>query len=316
MANRNDILNQIQNYKGNGQDIIRRGFLKTLADYTKRDTIVYASAFTRGRPGIPPNILSINLDDMQGYMSCLNGLHGKELDIILHSPGGSLEAAEQVVQYLRSKYANIRAIIPQNAMSAATMIACACDEIIMGRESAIGPIDPQMSVPGPNNSVLSIPAHAILEDFKTAKAEVSANPNLAPVWVPKIMAIPVGYLNLCQQTIALSKSKVETWLDAYMFKSGTQLEKKTPDFLGKFKTPGEKISDFLGNFNEHKTHGRPINFDIAQTQGLNVKRLEDDQQLQDLVLSVFHATMITFEVTGCLKLIENHEGKGMYVVVN
>jgi len=233
MANRNDIFNQIQNYKGTGQDIIRKDFLKSLADYTKRDTIVYAAAFTRGRPGIPPSILSINLDDMQGYMSCLNGLHGKELDLILHSPGGSLEAAEQVVQYLRSKYANIRAIIPQNAMSAATMIACACDEIIMGRESAIGPIDPQMSVPGPNNSVLSIPAHAILEDFKTAKTEVAANPNLAPIWVPKIMAIPVGYLNLCQQTIDLSKSKVELWLDTYMFKSGKKTWKTDFRFSGR-----------------------------------------------------------------------------------
>ena len=77
----------------------------------------------------------------------LHGLTGKELDLILHSPGGSLEAAEQIVTYLRSKYDNIRAIVPQNAMSAATMIACACDEIMMGKHSALGPIDPQITVP-------------------------------------------------------------------------------------------------------------------------------------------------------------------------
>jgi hypothetical protein len=301
MPGRNDIINEVNNYKNAGQDIIRRNYIKDLADYTKFDTIVYASAFTLGRPGIPQNILSINLNDIQGYMTCLNGLHGDHLDLILHSPGGSLEAAEQTVQYLRSKYNFIRAIIPQNAMSAATMIACACDEIVMGKESAIGPIDPQMNVPGPNNSILSIPAHSILEDFNTAKIEVSANPNLAPIWVPKIMAIPSGFLNLCQQTISLSKSKVETWLNAYMFKG------KIPQ--------GKQIADFLGDFSQHKTHGRPINYDIAQAQGLNVTRLENDQTLQELVLSVFHSTMITFEVTPCVKLIENQNSKGMYFVI-
>jgi hypothetical protein len=301
MPSRNDIINEINNYKNTAQDIIRQKYIKDLSDYTKHDTIVYASSFTSGRLDVPQNILSINLNDIQGYMTCLNGLHGDHLDLILHSPGGSLEAAEQIVNYLRAKYNFIRAIIPQNAMSAATMIACACDEIVMGKESAIGPIDPQMNVPGPNNSILSIPAHSILEDFITAKNEVAKDPNLAPIWVPKIMAIPLGFLNLCQQTIALSKSKVETWLNTYMFKAKPKL--------------GKQIADFLGDFSQHKTHGRPINYDIADKQGLNVKLLENDQKLQDLVLSVFHATMITFDVTKCVKLIENQNNKGTYFVL-
>ena len=83
-------------------------------------------------------------------MSALHGLKGKVLDLVLHSPGGSLEAADQIVQYIRSKYEHIRAIIPQNAMSAATMIACACDEIVMGKQSAIGPTDPQITFPTPS----------------------------------------------------------------------------------------------------------------------------------------------------------------------
>ena len=55
----------------------------------------------------------------------MNGLRNDKLDLIIHSPGGSVEAAEQIVNYLRAKYAHIRAIIPHSAMSAATMIACA-----------------------------------------------------------------------------------------------------------------------------------------------------------------------------------------------
>ena len=43
--------------------------------------------------------------------------------------------------------------------------------------------------------------------------------------------------------------------------------------------------------------------------GLKIIRLEDDQKLQDLVLSVHHATSITFSATPAAKIIENHLGK-------
>lgn len=299
MSDRNTIPEEISCQKNLGQDIIRKKYIKQLAEYTHNDTVIYVSSF--GKTGVPSNAIQITNDDIQGFMTCLKGMAGTKLDLILHSPGGSLEAAEQIVQYLRSKYEYIRVIVPQNAMSAATMISCAADEIIMGKESAIGPIDPQMMVPGPNNSAMSIPAHSILEDFERAKAEVAANPAVAPIWVPKIMAIPPGYLNLCKQTIDLSKEKVATWLDSYMFRN---TEKK-----------GAEIAEFLGNFGEHKTHGRPINYDIAKEKGLIVTRLEDDQTLQDYVLSVYHAAMITMDVTNCVKMIENQNEKGYYITV-
>ena len=79
---------------------------------------------------------------------------------------------------------------------------------------------------------------------------------------------------------------------------------------------GKKISEFLGDFSKHKTHGRPINYDIAKQIGLNVKRLEDNQDLQDAVLSVYHAAMITTEITNCVKIIENHDGKGSFLNIN
>ena len=87
MPNLADIQNQILNYKNSGQDVLRRKYLKELSKYTKRDTIVYASAFTSGKENaVPPFALSISIDDIQGLMSALYGLKGTELDLILHSP--------------------------------------------------------------------------------------------------------------------------------------------------------------------------------------------------------------------------------------
>jgi ClpP class serine protease len=79
----------------------------------------------------------------------MNFIHGldrtKGLDLILHTPGGDVAATESIIEYLRQMFGNnVRAIVPQMAMSAGTMIACSCKSIVMGKQSNIGPIDPQL----------------------------------------------------------------------------------------------------------------------------------------------------------------------------
>jgi len=289
--------------QGTKQDIIRREYLKKLYDHTKRPTIIYATAFDVGRINIqriPSYLVSIVSEDIRGFMGTLQGIKGDNLDIIIHSPGGQLEVTEQIVRYLRSKFKNIRAIIPQNAMSAATMLACACEELVMGKHSAIGPIDPQMVINTPEGSI-SIPAQSILEEFEQAKKEVAQNPDLATLWVNRINKYPHGFFQICKDTTELATMKVTEWLDSYMFKDSTANPK-----------PGHKIAEWLGTSSQHKSHGRPIMIDTAKEIGLKVLELESDQTLQELVLSVFHCTEITFEITNCVKLIENHEGKGWF----
>ncbi len=291
------IQNEVNALKAVGQDTIRHKYVAALHKKTGNDTVIYFSSYNIQRPfPVPAPVLSVSQDDIQGFMASLHQLKGEKLDLILHSPGGSLEAADQIVQYLRAKYKYIRAIIPQNAMSAATMLACACDEIVMGKHSAIGPIDPQMVF-----GQMAVPAHTILQEFERANADVSTNPMLANLWAPRLGALPPGYLNLCEQTIKLAEEKVKQWLAQYMFG-------------GKNPAQAEAIAKWLASFDEHQTHGRPIGIELAKQKGLNVTSLEDDQGLQEAVLSVFHATMVTFQSTGCLKVIENHRGKGRYVV--
>lgn len=302
MPNLNRIQQEVLREKSAAQDVVRQRFLKRLVSYTKRDAILYASAFTSHKgTEVPPGALSVSAEDMQGFMASLHGLKGKELDLILHSPGGSMEAADQIVQYLRSKYKHIRAIVPQSAMSAATMLACACDEIVMGKHSAIGPIDPQVTFPTQSGR-FTAPAQSILDEFEMAKREIKADATCAPLWATKIQAFPPGFLTLCATTLSLAESKVAEWLDQFMF--GEVPEKR-----------GAEIAKWLANANEHKTHGRPIGAKRAFDAGLKVLFLEDDQDLQERVLSVFHATMVTFQVTPCVKIVENHHGKGLYTRV-
>jgi Serine dehydrogenase proteinase len=55
-------------------------------------------------------------------------------------------------------------------MSAATMMACAADEVVLGKHSFLGPIDPQLILNTPLGSRM-VPAQAILDQFEHAKKE-------------------------------------------------------------------------------------------------------------------------------------------------
>jgi len=211
-----------------------------------------------------------------------------------------MEVADQIVQYLRAKYKHIRAIVSQNAMSAATMIACASDSIVMGKHSALGPIDPQVTFPTGTGS-FTAPAQAILDEFEQAKREIKADQATIPLWASKIQAYPHGFLQLCQTTLVLAREKVEEWLSTYMFANDE-------DGAARAKV----VADWLGDAKEHKTHGRPLGIAQALDKGLKVEPLEADQELQELVMSVFHASMVTFLVTDCVKMVENQNGRGVF----
>jgi len=67
------------------------------------------------------------------------------IDMIIHTPGGLVLAAEMIATALKKHEAKVTAIVPFYAMSGGTMIALAADEILMEEFSVLGPLDPQIS---------------------------------------------------------------------------------------------------------------------------------------------------------------------------
>src|SRR5579875_2518168 len=150
--------------RGSAYDMVRRKYLRELCEFTNRNVIIYYSGWLQKPQVITAGfgqLFTINDSDKNGFMATIHQLEReKGLDLILHTPGGEISATESLVDYLRSMFrTDIRAIIPQLAMSAGTMIACSCKEIIMGKHSSIGPIDPQIG---------GRPAHGIIEEFERA----------------------------------------------------------------------------------------------------------------------------------------------------
>lgn len=66
------------------------------------------------------------------------------IDLVLHTPGGLVLAAEQIAFALCKHPAKVTVFVPHYAMSGGTLIALAADEIVMDENAVLGPIDPQI----------------------------------------------------------------------------------------------------------------------------------------------------------------------------
>ena len=287
MANWSDLLNEMKS-QGSPLDNIRRKYIRELADYTNRNVICYYSNFLSNNNHPDTGINDI---DMNGFMTAIHKLDKqKGLDLILHTPGGEVAATEAIGNYLLDFFhGDIRVFIPQMAMSGGTMLSCISKEIYMGKHSSIGPIDPQFG---------GTPAYGVIQEFENARNEIASNPNLIPLWSTIISKYPPAMVGQCYKAIELSKELVKTWLEkGNMFLEDADKNKKI-----------EEILTFLNNNEYTKLHSRHIGYEKAKQIGLNVIALEDDNDLQDKVLSVHHCYMHVFDNSPAIKIIENNIG--------
>lgn len=92
-----------------------------------------------------PLVRYINIEDSEAV---LRAIHLTDpdvpIDLILHSPGGLVLAAEQIARALRKHPARVTVFVPHYAMSGGTLIALAADEIVMNENAVLGPVDPQL----------------------------------------------------------------------------------------------------------------------------------------------------------------------------
>lgn len=278
-------------------DDIRAEQLKNLSQYRNRAVISYYSGFLqkRGQDGRHHPECAITDFDMNGFMAVIHNLpRNTGLDLILHTPGGGTEATRAIVEYLYKMFdRNIEVIVPQMAMSAGTMIACAARLVIMGKHSCLGPTDPQIN---------GLPAIGVLHEIDTAIKEIKAEPIKQLVWQEVFRKYPPGFIANCERSKDGSKAMVQEWLAKNMFKDH---ENAKDDAIA--------VVEQLTNFRETTEHGHHFLADKCSAMGLKIHALEGDQQLQELVLSVHHAYVASFARVRSIKFIENSAGSSWNV---
>lgn len=87
----------------------------------------------------------INIEDSEEVLRAIRMTSDDTpIDLIIHTPGGLLLAAEQIAKALNDHPAKVTVVVPHYAMSGGTLIALAADEILMDKHAVLGPVDPQI----------------------------------------------------------------------------------------------------------------------------------------------------------------------------
>ncbi len=88
---------------------------------------------------------SISIDDSEAVLRAIRHTPPEQpIDIVLHTPGGLVLAAEQIAKALVERKGKVTVFVPHYAMSGGTLIALAADEIVMDANAVLGPVDPQI----------------------------------------------------------------------------------------------------------------------------------------------------------------------------
>lgn len=250
-----------------------------------RDVLVMASDIRKSAP------TSIEYGDLLPFHDQLSGLNGDALDLIIESPGGSGETAEEIVRVIRDRYDSLAVIVPGTAKSAATMITMAADEILMGPISSLGPIDAQIFRQDKRFS-----AHALLEGMDKIKDEVETSGRLNAAYIPILKSISPGEIQSAENSLSFAKDLVTKWLAEYKFRAWT-----THSSTGKPVTDqdrrirAEEIAEQLCDHSRWKTHGRSLRIKDLESLRLIIENYESNAELFDAIQRYYTLLQLTFD---------------------
>lgn len=264
---------------------IRRGCYTDIERLRSRPLLVYAVKFPDAHPQAP---ILIDLQDVDGFTDLVGTVDGaKEVDVLVHSPGGSAEVTERIVGLLRSKFDKVTFLIPHSAFSPATMLALSGNEVILHPSASLGPIDPQIN---------GIPARSIRRGFdKVRDLLKEEGPEALPAYIPLIEKHSLELLELCDDFLKLSKELVSEWLQKYMFEDDDSKQETIKTAV-----------DFFSDYDQHKTHSRPLTFDRVKDLGLKIAVAEGE--LRTLMREAHILLNGFMSVSPFVKLYENNRG--------
>lgn len=308
MTSWQDIQAEIAAGKGPGKeggdfDSVRRAKYALVKKLTGRPLLVYATAFHAPHKAQIRSIavfLTIDVSDKDGFREIIDNVTSDEVDVFIHSPGGSAEATESIVKLLRSRFKKIRFIVTGAAKSAATMLVLSGDSILMDKSAELGPIDPQVSVNGRYS-----PAGSIKEQFSRAAAELARDPSLIPAWIPILEQFAPCLLIECDNYIKLAKTLVINWMTTYMFQNKKGARDKA-----------RKIAQYLTNEKRTLSHARRIDAEQLRKLGMTIELLEEqNEDIKDAFRQLHISIMQTLDGTGAIKIFENSEGAALIRMV-
>lgn len=234
---------------------LRQLLIADIEEQTDRELIVYFARLSEG----------INHSDPDDISEVIDGITGGSIDLIIQTPGGSVDAVEKFVTVLKQRVKSFRVIVPSLSKSGGTVIAMASEKILLGVNSELGPIDPQFVLPelGP------VPCQYIADDETQ----------------------PPVIRSLAKSAVTRMGQLAEKILSQGMLK-GQQPDKIT------------EAKNKLSSSDTYNSHGAVIDFSEAQELGLAVEWMPPEDELWKRVWLLYCCYDHDIKVRGLGKLIE------------
>jgi ATP-dependent protease ClpP protease subunit len=203
---------------------------------------------------------SISREDTLGFVDLLHNVAPRtDLDLLLHTAGGDIDAADKLITLVSSTVgdARLRVIVPDYAKSAGTLMAMGADKILMSDTSELGPIDPQIIMDDGNGNLIQRSVQTYLDAFKTHSEALRKDPS-DPVARLMLNKLDPGTLKLFEAVCARATKFAEDQLK----------------FRPKIATYTAVATNFI-DVGKWLTHGQMISWQAATYEGLsNVEYLD------------------------------------------
>ena len=196
----------------------RQTIIKQIQARTKRLLICYVSG----------DQCVIDASDTMPFVDLLHNVPpGYDLDLLLHTTGGSVDAVEKLMGMMRShvRTAALRIIVPDFAKSAGTLMVLGADSVVMSDMSELGPIDPQALLFGKWQSVQNY-----LDAYDTHAKTLKTDPdNIAAQLM--LGKLDPATLKLCEAARERARQAAESLLRHGMFRNGGNWSKTASELL-------------------------------------------------------------------------------------
>jgi hypothetical protein len=208
----------------------------------------------------------ISRDDTIGLAELLHNVpRDSNIDFLLHTGGGDIDAAEKIVSMLRATVGEgrFRVIVPDFAKSAGTLIALAADKIVMSDSSELGPIDPQFYKRDGDGNVRWQSVLNYLTAYNTIRDQLQENPDDASAKILLSKLDPTTVIQfeaICRRARLLAEQHLNRWM--FQHKKATYT----------------KIAGELMDTNRWPAHGQMISWEDAKEMELEIEYLGPDSK--------------------------------------
>lgn len=243
----------------------RQGMIRDVEAVTQRMLLCYVSG----------NSTSIHPDDTLGFIEMLHNVpSGAKIDLLLHTLGGDLDAAEKLINLLRAKVGQdteqeekLRVIVPDFAKSAGTLIALGASSIVMSDSSELGTIDPQIVLADRHGNRIQHSVLGYIDAYKKSEEAMQGAPDNKAKIIMFEKFEPM-ILHMCELSSDRARASAE-------------------DLLKRQGANWTKIISDLMDIKKFPSHGQMIGSEEAKEIGLNITYMDPQNPVWKQYWSIY-----------------------------